>query len=579
MGKIDRRAFFDELVATDAPKNGISEDLIFSKYANHSLPKNLAKVTGTLNQYTGNWTKAEVIHLLRRTTFGPSPANIQTMLALNPSDAVDLLFTNVPPNPPPPPLNNYYNGGYVDPTGVQPETTWVLATYGDGTVNAKRRNSLKSWWLSLIMNQNLSILEKMVFFWHNHFSTETSTIGDARIAYVHHSMLRANALGDVKTLVTLVTKDPGMLIYLNGSSNTATAPDENYGRELQELFTVSKYNNPNYIEDDVKAAAKVLTGWQVNQATTPVSSKFTPSRHSTVNKQFSSFYGNTVITGQTGAAGANETDALITMIFTQTAPQVANWICTKLYRYFVYYDTVTDPTIQSQIISPLASALIANNWNIVPVLKMLLKSQHFFDSMSRGCYIRTPLDYFAGLFKGMGVTLPTSFDTNKKYNVWATLRQYIADNGLDLGDPPNVAGFPAYYQTPEFYELWINSNTYPKRQQFIDVMLGTGFTAGNGAANAIKFDVLAFANAFPDVSDPVLLVQYCCDLFLGIDPSQTRKDSLKSILLSGQTNNSYWTQAWNNYLTTPNPTNTGIVKTRLNGLLSDIMKSAEHHLA
>jgi uncharacterized protein (DUF1800 family) len=311
----------------------VDGDVIFNKYANKSLPRNLAKVTGTLNPYSGTWSQVEVIHLLRRTLFGLRTADIQTMLPLNASDAVDLLFTNVPPNSPPPPLNNYYNGGYIDPTGVQAEQPWVLAAYGDGTVNGKRRLSLKSWWTGLILNQNLSILEKMVFFWHNHFSTETSVIGDARIAYVHHSMLRANALGNVKTLVSLVTKDPGMLIYLNGAYSTAAAPDENYGRELQELFTVSKFNTPNYIEDDVKAAAKVLTGWQVNNATTPISSKFTPSRHSTVNKQFSAFYGNSVINGQTGQAGANETDQLIDMIFLQTATQVATWICTKLYRF------------------------------------------------------------------------------------------------------------------------------------------------------------------------------------------------------------------------------------------------------
>jgi len=179
----------------------------------------------------------------------------------------------------------------------------------------------------------------------------------------------------------------------------------------------------------------------------------------------------------------------------------------------------------------------------------------------------------------MNISLPTSFDTNKKYNVWNAVRQYVSDNGLDLGDPPNVAGFPAFYQTPEFYELWINSNTYPKRLQFIDVMLGTGFTAGNGSSNAIKFDVLAFANASADVSDPDLFVQYCCDLFLGIDPSKMRKDTLKSILLSGQSSNYYWTQAWLDYKNTPNATNTGIVKTRLNGLLSEILKSAEHNLA
>jgi uncharacterized protein (DUF1800 family) len=578
MGKINRREFFEELIAAEEQGPALKDDLVFKKYANQQLPKGLAKVTGTLTPYTGAWTDAEVIHLLRRTTFGVRPADIQTLRAMTPGAAVDFLFSNAPTAAPVPPLNNYYNGGYTDPSGIPAEQTWVYASYGDGTVNSKRRFSLKSWWMGLIMNQNLSILEKMVFFWHNHFATETATIGDARIAYVHHAMLRANALGNFKNMVRLVTKDPAMLIYLNGRYNTSTAPDENYGRELQELFTVGKANTPNYIEDDVKAAAQVLTGWQLNTATTPISSKFTPSRHTTANKQFSAFYNNTVIAGQTGAAGANETDALIDMIFGTTPTQVANWICTKLYRYFVYYDTVTDTSVQTNIISGMATALISNNWNITPVVKLLLKSQHFFDVNSRGCYIRTPLDFYAGMFRTFGIKLPTSFDAYKNYLIWNAVRQYAADNGLDLGDPPDVAGFPAYYQTPQFYELWINSNTYPKRLQFVDMMLGSGFSAGSGTA--MKIDPVAFAATCPNVSDPDALVQYCCDLLLGIDPSATRKTGLKSILLSGQTSNYYWTQAWNDYAAAPtNATKKGVVQARLVPMLSEIMHSAEHHLA
>jgi hypothetical protein len=281
MGKINRREFLEELMATQAAAPIPKEDVVFNKYANKHLPKGLAKVTGTLLPYTGSWTQAEVIHLLRRTTFGVKPGDIQTLLAMTPGAAVDYLFSNAPTSAPTPPLNNYYNGGYIDPTGVQPEQTWVNAAYGDGTVNGKRRQSLKAWWMGLIINQNLSILEKMVFFWHNHFATETAVIGDMRAAYLHHAMLRANALGNFKNLLTQVTKDPGMLIYLNGYVNTSAAPDENYGRELQELFTVSKHNIPNYIEDDVKAAARVLTGWQVDYSKTPITSKFTASRHDT----------------------------------------------------------------------------------------------------------------------------------------------------------------------------------------------------------------------------------------------------------------------------------------------------------
>jgi uncharacterized protein (DUF1800 family) len=369
-----------------------------------------------------------------------------------------------------------------------------------------------------------------------------------------------------------------MLIYLNGYLNTASAPDENYGRELQELFTVSKYNTPNYIEDDVKAAARALTGWQINYSSVPISAKFTPSRHDSSSKQFSSFYNSAIIYGLSGTSGANEADALVDMIFSNAATQVSTWICTKLYRYFVYYDTVTDPSIQSSIIAGLASLLVSSNWDIEPVVKRLLKSQHFFDANNQGCYIRTPLDYYAGMYRTFGIVLPMNFDLQKTYAVWNAIRQYAADNGLDLGEPPNVSGFPAYYQDPQFYELWINSNTFPKRLAFADMMLANGFTAGTGSA--IKVDVLAFANGYINADNPDQLIQYCCDMLLGLDISASHKYSLKvATLLSGQTSNYYWTQAWQAYKSTPNTTNTNTVKTRLTSLIKELLHLPEHHLA
>src|SRR4051812_14857172 len=189
MGKVNRREFLEEIIATQVAEEQAHphDDVIFKKYANKELPRhgNLAKGTGTINQYTGSWTQAEVIHLLRRTTFGIKPADIATLQGMTMSAAVDYLFSNAPISTPPP-VNNYYNNNYVDPTGVANGATWVNAAYGDGTVNSKRKFSLKSWWMGLILNQNLSILEKMTFFWHNHFSTQTSTVGDARLLYIHH---------------------------------------------------------------------------------------------------------------------------------------------------------------------------------------------------------------------------------------------------------------------------------------------------------------------------------------------------------------------------------------------------------
>ena len=150
-----------------------------------------------------------------------------------------------------------------------------------------------------MINQDRSIREKMLLFWHNHFATETVDVGNGNLLYKHVNLMRTSALGNFKQLVRDITLDPAMLVYLNGRFNTATAPDENYGRELQELFTIGKESNPNYTEADVKAAAKVLTGWRVDTNLNTFPSYFTSSRHDSTNKVFSSFYNNTVITGRT----------------------------------------------------------------------------------------------------------------------------------------------------------------------------------------------------------------------------------------------------------------------------------------
>jgi uncharacterized protein (DUF1800 family) len=135
----------------------------------------------------------------------------------------------------------------------------------------------------------------MTLFWHNHFSTETNVYARGTLGYQYNSLLRQYALGNFKQLVRAITIDPAMLYYLNGNLNTSGAPDENYARELQELFTLGKENNPNYTESDVITAARVLTGWDVDGLTETVSFKL--NRHDRNSKQFSSFFNSTVICG------------------------------------------------------------------------------------------------------------------------------------------------------------------------------------------------------------------------------------------------------------------------------------------
>lgn len=571
MSNMNRRDFLNFLTAND--DGGVAEmdpkrDVVFTKYANKELPK-LERTTSTLTTYSGSWTRAEIIHLLRRTMFGVREADIQTLQNMSMSQAVDYLLTNIPAAPAAP-VNNYETSTYTDPTGIAAGQTWVNAPYGTGGLNGRRGDSLKAWWTGLMLNQNLSIQEKMVFFWYNHFSTEITSIFDARISYSYVAMLRQNSLGNFKSLVKQVTKHPAMLKYLNGYVNAQVAPDENYGRELQELFTIGKGNNPNYTEDDVKAAAKVLTGWRINNST--LTSYFDPAKHDTSNKQFSSFYNNTVINGQTGMGGAAEADALVDMIFTKT--EAAKFICRKLYRFFVYY--VIDVDVENNVIAPLAQILIANNFEIVPVLQALFKSQHFFDTNNRGCFIRTPLDHILGTLRTFNVNISNTLAVEKTYAIWNYLRTDAANLALDLGDPPNVAGYPAYYQVPEYYELWINSNTFPKRLAFTDMLNSTGFTASTGFF--VKMNVLNFAAGFAQADDVDALVDYCVQMLLGVDISATRKTSLKNILLGGQTSNAYWSGAWSNYLANPNYANTNAVQPKLVSMMTEIMRMPEYQL-
>jgi uncharacterized protein (DUF1800 family) len=533
-----------------------------------------------INPYTGPWTTNEVIHLLKRTMFGATKADVDFFKAMTMSQAVDTLL-NVSPAQltPPPPLKNYTNStNPADPdNAILGGQTWVNTNTNDGGVNGARVLSFKNWWMGQLVNQDRNILEKLTMMWHNHFATETEVINRAIWAYQNNTILRRNALGNFKQFAREITLDTGMLFYQNGYLNTNAAPDENYGRELQELFVVGKGADnatQGFAEADVKAAAKVLTGWQINGTTN--TSFFNSNRHDPTNKQFSAFYNNTVITGRTGAtAGSLELDDLLNMLFSINDPSLH--ICRKLYRWFVYYEI--DAAAEVNVIAPLAQIFRTNNYEIKPVLEALLKSEHFFDVLNQGCYIKSPVDMIVGVCREFSVVFPpVATDYVGAYNTWFLLNTLSFVFQQYIGDPPNVAGWPAYYQLPQFNELWINSDTYPKRNQFTDQMLLTGYTRGG---RNIRIDPTIFAKSLPNPGDPNLLISDSITYLFRLPLIQASRDQLKvDILLSGQTSDFYWTNAWNAYIANPGDmTNANIVRTRLRDLYQYLMKLAEYQLA
>ena len=532
-----------------------------------------------LNPYTGTWGTNEVIHLLKRTMFGAKKKDVDFFSAMSLSQTVDyLLNVSTAQTQPPPPVKDYLNS--VDPldpdNSIAPGQTWVNINTTDGGINSRRVASFKNWWMGQMVNQERNLLEKMTLFWHNHFATETNDIGRGIWCYQNNAILRKNALGNFKNFVKDVTLDIGMLRYLNGYLNTAAAPDENYARELQELFTVGKGANnatPPYTETDVKAAAKVLTGWQVNGTTNTV--YFTASRHDSTSKQFSSFYNSTVIAVRTGAtAGALELDDLLNMIFATN--DVAMHICRKLYRWFVYYDI--DAATEANVITPLAQIFRTNNYNIKPVLSLIFNSEHFFDVLNQGCVIKSPVDFIVGLNREFSVQFPAAADYAANYSSWQSLNSLSISLQQNIGDPPNVAGWQSYYQEPQFHELWINSDTFPKRNQFTDQMLLNGYTR-NG--KNIKIDITLFVKSLPNPGDPNALISDAILYLFRLPLLQSSRDQLKKdILLSGQVSDFYWTSAWAAYIANPNDTtNANIIKIRLRDLFQYFMKLAEYQLA
>jgi uncharacterized protein (DUF1800 family) len=533
-------------------------------------PEREFRTQSGLTPYGGPWTKNEVQHLLKRTMFGSRKADIDYFLTRTMSQSVDELLSPTAPLPSPP-LNDYSPG--TPDANVPAGATWVNNPTTDGTLNTVRRNSFKKWWTGLMINQDRSIREKMTLFWADHFGTETTTIGIAHYIYNHHALLRQNCLGNFKQLIKSVTVDGGMLIYLNGYLNTNSAPDENYSRELQELFTQGKGPLAAFTEDDVRAAAKVLTGWRINN--TNFSIFFDPNRHDITNKQFSTYYGNTVITGQSGANGANETDALINMLFTKD--EVSKYICRCLYRWFIYYKI--DAAAETNVIEPLATIFRNNNYDVKPVLTTLLKSEHFFDVLNQGSHIKSAVDHVVSCLREFGVVFPNSVtEYVDAYGMWNYIRGWFASMNQDIGDPPDVSGWPAYYQEPQFHELWINSDTLPKRNQFTDTMINNGFTR-NG--KKIVINAVAFAQTLPNPSDPNALIDDSLAIIYRVPLSAASKTQIKEqILLSNQTQDYYWTNAWSAYIANPSDTASfNIVNTRLKSFYQYLMNLSEYQLS
>ena len=531
-------------------------------------------------------------HLLRRASFVYSKTIIDQFSALTPSQALDLLLVNEPPILPLP----------YDPTPTSaPDGYWTESTNTPSSFSAqaRKRSIIAGWWWFNAINSP-TLKYKICHFLSTRFTVEKSLCGASTYFYDHIRLLMFYSNGNYKSLAKKMTLDNAMLIYLNNTSNTKSAPNENYAREFFELFTIGKGpqiaagNYTNYTEADIVQAARVLTGFRVKSdrsvidAVTGIPKGYNvySSHDNTGPKVFSSAFGNTSIASAADVNGMDtELNTFVDMIFNQQA--TAKNICRKMYIYFV--KGTISPEVETDIITPLANDLYTNGYEMVPIIRKLLESQHFYDlddsnatDETIGGIIKSPLQQVSEMVTYLKATIPDPTTNSYEFyiNFWNNFvhETFLTGANMIPFDPDNVAGHLAYYQAPDFDKSWISSSTLIAKYRLGESLLD-GFNRISGNAN-IKTkinisDVIKNGNLISDASDAYILTsELCNDLFAQVPDSDRINYFMNSFLLQGLAP-FYWTNAWNLYLT---DFKNSVVEPRLKLLVSKILSAPESQL-
>src|SRR5690554_4154734 len=459
----------------------------------------------SLNPISGTLGVKNAAHLLRRATFGPTIQDIQVFSGYTPAMAFQQLTqTQAAPDLP---IDFLSGTDWVHPNTKHPDR--FLDTLS-------KLNS--AWWIDTMRTSGPNLTERMVWFYHTHFPIIISRVeGHPQLALDYIRLLRFYALGNYKDLAKAFCIDNAVLIHLDGHLNIKGVPQENFGREFLELFTVGKdpqigpEDYTNFTELDVKALTKVFTGWGIDitfQTIDPVTNLptgkvkgngTTSSQHDVSDKQFTAAFNNelnqtTRVDGSNASIEAvyDELDDVINMIF--NSPHTAKNICRRIYRLFVYFDIT--PEIETDIIEPLGVILEQNNFEITSVLEVLFASEHFYDLDSAptdddniGAIIKSPLDLLVGTVRLFELDVPDKTnDLENHYDLYRQLLHQLDFKGLNFFEPYDVAGYDAYFQVPDFQRYWISSNYLANRYKFAELLIN-GFTNGGTDRKSTRLEL------------------------------------------------------------------------------------------
>jgi uncharacterized protein (DUF1800 family) len=367
--------------------------------------------------------ESDARHLLARTGFGPTSAEVRTYAALSRDDAIAKLLGDIrtaPATPTPPWINESGPSRRPGPMASAEERKAFQQ------METRRAAELRGWWIREMLVTPSPLTERMTLFWHNHFVSSEQKVRNARLMYAQNMTFRAQATGNFATLLHTVAKDPAMVIYLDNAQNRKGAPNENFAREVMELFTLGQ---GHYTEQDIQEAARAFTGWGVDRETGTFALR--PRLHDD---------GEKTVFGKTGRFDG---DAILDLVLERR--ETAEFIVAKLWKEFV------SPEPDRASVERIAHAFRASKYDLKVALRGLLQTNAFWASDNRGTLVKSPVEIVVGSLRQLGVasdyTLPLAFT--------------VAGMGQNLFAPPNVRGWPGG-------EVWINSNTLLARKQFLD---------------------------------------------------------------------------------------------------------------
>ena len=366
----------------------------------------------------------ETKHLLNRTSFGYTKEDLITFQDFSKEEAVDFLINqakrkNVIKVPSDIKKVSIFNGKFKE---LSKEEKKLLRKQKN-----KKMLEIQLWWYKMIVDSNYSFRERMTLFWHNHFVSEYKVVKSPFLMFEQNMLYRDNALGNFASLLNKSSKDLAMLIYLDNNSNRKSHPNENYARELLELFTLGE---GNYTEEDIQEAARAFTGLRVNRKNAKL--KLVKKHHDNGIKTFMNTKGNL------------KPEDIIDIILRQK--QTSRFIVTKLYKEFI------SEKIDKLQIESLANNFVISDYDISLLMRNILLSDNFWAKENRANMIKSPVEMIASLVKSLDIQIK---EKNHKF-IYRTAKNL----GQDLFNPPNVKGWSNGID-------WIDTTSLVNRNEFI----------------------------------------------------------------------------------------------------------------